>query len=303
MSSKLNQWISAARLRTIPLSISGILVGSFATINQKMFDLPIFLLAIFTTISYQVLSNFANDYGDGIKGTDNNRIGPKRAVQSGGISAKEMKKGIFLLSTISFILTFLLVFISFGKDINNLILFIALGLAAIISAIKYTVGENAYGYMGFGDLFVFLFFGLLSVLGSNFLFTSMFNSILIYPACSIGLLSVGVLNLNNMRDVENDEKSEKKTIVVKLGIFKSKLYHCFLIFMSIIFISILHFKLNSSSLMFLGLIVSLIVLLTIHLVLILNITNPEKFDSQLKPLVFSIFFYSIILSLHFIDII
>ena len=162
MSSKLNQWISAARLRTIPLSISGILVGSFATINQKMFDLPIFLLAIFTTISYQVLSNFANDYGDGIKGTDNNRIGPKRAVQSGEISAKEMKKGIFLLSTISFILTFLLVFISFGKDINNLILFIALGLAAIISAIKYTVGENAYGYMGFGDLFV------LSVRGSNY---------------------------------------------------------------------------------------------------------------------------------------
>ena len=158
MSSKLNQWISAARLRTIPLSISGILVGSFATINQKMFDLPIFLLAIFTTISYQVLSNFANDYGDGIKGTDNNRIGPKRAVQSGGISAKEMKKGIFLLSTISFILTFLLVFISFGEDINNLILFIALGLAAIISAIKYTVGENAYGYMGFGDLFVFFCF-------------------------------------------------------------------------------------------------------------------------------------------------
>ena len=175
MLFQIREWILAARLRTIPLSISGIFIGSSAAYYKGMFDYTIFFLAIFTTISYQVLSNFANDYGDGVKGTDDNRIGPKRAVQSGKIGIKKMKKGIVLTASIALCLTFVLVINSFKQDLFNLLLFVLLGILAVVSAIKYTVGKNPYGYMGFGDFFVFIFFGLVSVLGSNFLYTSSFN--------------------------------------------------------------------------------------------------------------------------------
>ena len=302
MPLKLNKWILAARLRTIPLSISGILIGSFATFSENKFDVYIFLLAIFTAISYQVLSNFSNDFGDGIKGTDDNRIGPKRVVQSGRISVSEMKKGIFILVLISISLTFSLVLLSFWGDAINLAFFVLLGLLAITAAIKYTVGENAYGYSGFGDLFVFLFFGLISVLGSNYLFTSSLNYILIYPSCIIGLLSVGVLNLNNMRDIENDRKFKKNTIAVKLGVFKSKLYHYFVIFSAIILMTIFHVKLESDSNLLLSLILCNILWLIFHVFQVSKVKTLKKFDEFLKPLGLSVFLYAIILSLHFYEI-
>ena len=302
MPLKLNKWILAARLRTIPLSISGILIGSFAAFSENKFDFSIFLIAIFTAISYQILSNFSNDFGDGIKGTDDNRIGPKRVIQSGGLSVSEMKKGIFILIVISIFLTLSLVLLSFWGDTINLVFFILLGLLAITAAIKYTVGKNAYGYSGFGDLFVFLFFGLISVLGSNYLFTSSLNYILIYPSCIIGLLSVGVLNLNNMRDIENDRKSKKNTIAVKLGVFKSKLYHCFLICGAIIFMIIFHVKLDSGSNLLLSLIVCNILWLIFHIFQILKVKTPISFDEFLKPLGLCTFLYAIVLSLYFYEI-
>lgn len=302
MPLKLNEWILAARLRTIPLSISGILVGSFAAFSDNKFDVSIFLTAIFTAISYQILSNFSNDFGDGIKGTDDNRIGPKRVVQSGGINVSEMKKGIFTLVVISISLTLSLVLLSFWGDTINLAFFVLLGLLAITAAIKYTVGENAYGYSGFGDLFVFLFFGLISVLGSNYLFTSSLNYILIYPSCIIGLLSVGVLNLNNMRDIENDRKSKKNTIAVKLGVFKSKLYHCFLICSAIVLMTIFHIKLEADSNLLLSIIVCNILWLIFHVFQVSKIKTPKTFDEFLKPLGLSTFLYSIILSLYFYEI-
>ena len=302
MPLKLNEWILAARLRTIPLSISGILIGSFAAFSENKFNISIFLIAIFTAISYQILSNFSNDFGDGIKGTDDNRIGPERVVQSGRISQREMKQGIFILIIISFCLTLSLVLLSFWGDAINLMFFILLGLLAITAAIKYTVGENAYGYSGFGDLFVFLFFGLISVLGSNYLFTSTLNYILIYPSCIIGLLSVGVLNLNNMRDIENDRKSKKNTIAVKLGVFKSKLYHFFLICSAIVLITIFHVKLESNSNLLFFLIVCNILWLIFHVFQVSKIKTPKKFDEFLKPLGLSAFLYSIILSLYFYEI-
>tara|TARA_B100000767_G_scaffold24357_1_gene21478 strand:- start:9 stop:920 length:912 start_codon:yes stop_codon:yes gene_type:complete len=302
MPLKLNEWILAARLRTIPLSISGVLVGSFAAFLENKFDVSIFLTAIFTAISYQILSNFSNDFGDGIKGTDDNRIGPKRVIQSGGLSVSEMKKGIFILIVISIFLTLSLVLLSFWGDTINLVFFILLGLLAITAAIKYTVGKNAYGYSGFGDLFVFLFFGLISVLGSNYLFTSSLNYILIYPSCIIGLLSVGVLNLNNMRDIENDRKSKKNTIAVKLGVFKSKLYHCFLICGAIIFMIIFHVKLDSGSNLLLSLIVCNILWLIFHIFQILKVKTPISFDEFLKPLGLCTFLYAIVLSLYFYEI-
>jgi len=302
MPLKLNEWILAARLRTIPLSISGILIGSFAAFSENKFDVSIFLIAIFTAISYQILSNFSNDLGDGIKGTDDNRIGPKRAIHSGGISVGEIKKGIFILVLISVSLTLSLVLLSFWGDTINLALFVLLGFLAITAAIKYTVGENAYGYSGFGDLFVFLFFGLISVLGSNYLFTASLNYILIYPSCIIGLLSVGVLNLNNMRDIENDRKYKKNTIAVKLGVFKSKLYHYFLICGAIALMTIFHVKLESDSNLLLSLIICNILWLIFHVFQVSKVKAPKIFDEFLKPLGLSTFLYAVILSLYFYEI-
>ena len=303
MLFQIREWILAARLRTIPLSISGIFIGSSAAYYKGTFDYTIFFLAILTTISYQVLSNFANDYGDGVKGTDDNRIGPKRAVQSGKIGIKKMKKGIVFTASIALCLTFVLVIISFKQDLLNLLLFILLGILAVVSAIKYTVGKNPYGYMGFGDFFVFIFFGLVSVLGSNFLYTSSFSVFLFYPACTIGLLSVGVLNLNNMRDLDNDLKSKKNTIAVKLGVAKSKIYHFLLILSSVIVILAFQLSLNSNSIFFNCLIGSNVLWLLIHLIKIYDIHESEKFDVFLKPLALSTFFYSVSISLYFLKII
>ena len=283
--------------------MSGIFIGSFASYSTLDFNLLIFILALATTISYQILSNFANDYGDGVKGTDKNRIGPERALQSGIIGPQEMKKGIIITSVISLFLTILLVHLSFGKDFFSFVIFIGLGILAIIAAIKYTVGKSAYGYSGYGDLFVFIFFGLVSVLGSNFLFTSSLNFLLLYPACTVGLLGAGVLNLNNMRDLENDQLMGKKTLAVYLGTHFSRLYHYLLIAISIILMSVFLFKLNSNSSLLIGLFASIILWLIVHLIQISNIVDAKKFDKFLKPLVFATVFYSMVLSLHYLEII
>ena len=217
-------WIRAARLRTIPLSISGILVGSAAALLKNEFNVSVFTLAILTTVCYQLLSNFANDYGDGIKGTDNDeRLGPKRILQSELISRAQLRQAIFIISGVAVLLTILLVYNAFGLS-RTAISFLGLGFFAIVAAIRYTVGSNAYGYKGFGDLFVFLFFGCVSVLGSHYLYTFELDLSLIFPAISIGLLSVGVLNINNMRDRLNDKQFGKTTIAVRLGAKKAALY-------------------------------------------------------------------------------
>jgi 1,4-dihydroxy-2-naphthoate octaprenyltransferase len=283
--------------------MSGVFIGSFASCSTLDFNLFIFILTLATTISYQLLSNFANDYGDGVKGTDKNRIGPERALQSGIIGPQEMKKGIIISSVISLFLTILLVYLCFSKDFFSFVIFIGLGVLAIIAAIKYTVGENAYGYSGYGDVFVFVFFGLVSVLGSNYLFTSSLNFSLLSPACTVGLLAVGVLNLNNMRDLENDQLMGKKTLAVSLGTHFSRLYHYLLIALSIVLMSVFLFKLNSNSSLLMGLFAFIILWLIVHLIQISNIVDPKKFDKLLKPLVFATVFYSLVLSLHYLEII
>ena len=296
-------WLSAARLRTLPLSISGIFIGSFAAFTSNNFNFYIFLLAIATTISYQVLSNFANDYGDGVKGTDLNRVGPKRLVQSGLITPKEMKKGIIITSIVSLSLTVLLVSISFEGSPLHIVLFLILGILSIFAAIKYTVGSNPYGYLGLGDLFVFIFFGLTSVLGSNFLYTTKFNSSLLYPALTIGLLSVGVLNLNNMRDIQNDKLVGKKTMSVRMGLKNSKFYHFFLISISIISMISFLIKVENYSIIFILLIFVNIIWLTNHIYKVFKVNDPENFDQFLKPLVFATVFYSISLCFSFVYLI
>ena len=293
-------WIKAARLRTLPLSVSGILVGSFAAYADGLFNMSIFLLSLSTTISYQILSNFANDFGDGIKGADKNRIGPTRLIQSGQISKTQMILGIKISVFISFILTVILIFTSFKGSLFNIAVFLFLGILAIISAIKYTIGKNAYGYIGLGDVFVFIFFGLVSVMGSNFLYSSEIKLELIFPSLTLGFLSAAVLNLNNMRDLRNDKQSKKNTIAVKLGAQNSKIYHYILIVFSIINVLLFYFNTEQNSLFNIIMVFSVIIILLYHIFQVSILSREIDFDKLLKPLVLTTFFYSLIISSNYI---
>jgi 1,4-dihydroxy-2-naphthoate octaprenyltransferase len=149
----IKHWIQAARLRTLPLSVSGIIVGSAYAYHQGYSDWRIVVLGLLTTLGLQVLSNYANDYGDGVKGTDANRIGEKRLVAAGVITAEQMKKAVIITAILTFIIALLLIYVAFGKENFALsLIFILLGIGSIGAAIKYTVGKSAYGYSGFGDL-------------------------------------------------------------------------------------------------------------------------------------------------------
>ncbi len=293
----MKHWIQAARLRTLPLSLSGIILGSFLAANQDKFDWTIFTLAILTTIGFQVLSNFANDYGDGVKGTDNeNRVGPERALQSGAITPKQMLKAIYITVAITLLVALVLIYVSFGvENFAYSVLFFVLGIASIVAAMKYTMGKSAYGYSGLGDVFVFLFFGLLSVVGCEFLYTQQLQVISFLPACSVGLLSAGVLNLNNMRDRASDILSKKNTLVVKIGASKAKIYHYTLLIAAFL-LAILFVLLNSTSpLQYLFTIAFLPI--TKHFVTVVKNKNPQELDPELKKLALSTFLFSILFGL------
>ena len=288
----MKHWIQAARLRTLPLSLSGIIVGSAYAYHQGFSNWKIVVLALFTTLGLQVLSNFANDYGDGIKGTDDNRIGEKRLVAAGIITAQQMKKAVIVTAIITFIIALALIYVAFGKENFVLsLIFILLGVGSIGAAIKYTVGSNAYGYSGFGDVFVFIFFGLVSVLGSNFLFTHFVDWKLLLPACSIGLLSVAVLNLNNMRDIENDRIAGKNTLVVKMGLEKAKIYHELLIVLS--FVSFLFFSILNKEIRIMTFILPFVILF-IHLRNVKGYREYKDFDPELKKVALTTFALSIL---------
>lgn len=227
----LKSWLIAARLRTLPLSVSGILMGSALALNDDLFQWDIFVLALVATLGFQVLSNFANDYGDGVKGTDNeDRVGPARAMQSGLMTPKDLIRGMIVVTIATLAAVIVLIYVSFGIDqIGLSLVFLGLGIAAMIAAVKYTVGNSAYGYKGLGDVFVFLFFGIVGVLGCYFLYTQQLYVIHVLPAITIGLLATVVLHLNNMRDREADQKVGKRTLAVILGKNSAVLYHGFLL--------------------------------------------------------------------------
>jgi 1,4-dihydroxy-2-naphthoate polyprenyltransferase len=290
--SKLKAWLNAARLRTLPLSFSGIIVGSAMAFRVNAFDTTIFILALLTTLGFQVLSNFANDYGDGVKGTDNDsRIGPKRALQSGFLTATELKKGMMLTAFLTLIVAVILIYTAFGtENTGYFILFFLLGVASIAAAIKYTVGKSAYGYKAMGDLFVFLFFGLLSVVGSFFLHHQTLSVGVFLPAIAIGFLSVAVLNLNNMRDRTTDAQVNKITVPVLLGEKASKNYHAFLLLMAY-GASFLYFYFFAEHWWQYLPLLAFIPLLKHHAVVITN-KNPAALDPELKKVALSTFFFS-----------
>jgi len=293
----MKHWIEAARLRTLPLSLSGIILGSFLAASKGFFHWGICALALLTTIGFQVLSNFANDYGDGVKGTDNeNRVGPKRALQSGAITPKQMLRGIYITIFITLVSAIALIYVSFGNDnfIFSLVFFL-LGLASIGAAIKYTMGKNAYGYSGFGDVFVFLFFGLLGVVGCEFLYVQKVEILSFLPAISVGLFSVAVLNLNNLRDRASDILANKNTLVVKLGSKNAKIYHYFLIFGGMLSTIIYVIVVSSTYREYLFLIAFIPFLK--HLRVVVKNREAVLLDPELKKVALSTFLFSVLLGI------
>ncbi len=232
INEKTKAWIEAARLRTLPLSISGILAGSAVAWHHNLMSISVFVLLLLTTIALQVLSNMANDLGDYQHGADTEeRVGPQRGLQGGVLSEKEMRIGVIVCAIVSFLVGVAMLAAAFIPK-NEWIFFgcfVAFGILTIIAALKYTMGKNPYGYSGKGDLMVFIFFGLATVAGSYIIHSASLNLLpALLPAISIGLFSMGVLNVNNLRDNESDKKTGKNTQIVKHGVSYGQRYHLFL---------------------------------------------------------------------------
>jgi 1,4-dihydroxy-2-naphthoate polyprenyltransferase len=280
----MTHWIKASRLRTLPLSLSGIFMGSIFSFSTSSFDVGLFFLTLFTAALLQILSNFANDYGDGIRGTDKNKKGEQRTIASGRISPKKMKSAIVFLVFLTLISGICLLWLAFGKEnIVYLIGFLCIGGGAVLSAIYYTMGKNPYGYKGWGDFFVFIFFGWVAVLGSYVLQTNAIDFLLFLPASAIGLLSTSVLNLNNLRDYETDLVANKRTMVSILSIPKAKIYHLFLVispFMFMIFYCIFSHQTKPSNFLFLFLFIPAF----FHLKKVWTIVDLALLDSELSKI-------------------
>ena len=250
MKDNLYNWLQAARLRTLPLSISGILLGSFIARWRLIeiggnWDWKIFALAMLVTLLYQVLSNFANDYGDGVRGTDRfrDKNAEKRAIASGIISVKQMKMAVISTAILAMVMTMGLLYTAFFPHyILEFYVFIGLGILCILAAVGYTMGKKPYGYLGLGDIMVFIFFGWISVGGSYFLFTKVWSWDILLPASAIGMLSVAVLNLNNMRDLESDKLAGKNTLALRLGFKRAMIYQIVLMQLPLILVLIFLLK-------------------------------------------------------------
>jgi 1,4-dihydroxy-2-naphthoate octaprenyltransferase len=268
--------------------------------SQGIFNWKIVIFALSTTLGLQILSNFANDYGDGMKGTDNeDRVGPKRAIQSGAITPGAMRYAIFITGFLTFVSAMLLIYFSFkGKYLIYSLIFFVLGILAIASAIRYTVGKNPYGYRGLGDVFVFAFFGMVSTMGIYFMYSKQLDGLLVLPATAIGFLSVGVLNLNNMRDEESDRKANKNTLVVKMGGAWAKKYHFFLVISAMVLVVVFAVlnRFNFDQYIF----VVAYFPMASHLLTVYRNKHPKFLDPELKKLAISTFLLSVLLCLALI---
>ena len=234
--NKIKPWIVALRLRSLALSVSSVITGSFLAYQQGGLNINVLIGTLLVTVFLQTLSNLANEYGDTIHGVDNdNRLGPKRGVQAGHISLQQMKTAIILVVVLSLVAgVWLVIEGTKGLSAQALWILLAIGILAILAALKYTIGKKPYGYLGLGDFFVFIFFGLVAVLGTYFLHTHQLPVIEFLPAASMGLFAVGVLNMNNLRDYQNDLEHGKRSMMVMLGVEKGKKYHAVVIFSGLI---------------------------------------------------------------------
>ena len=242
LNNRISPWISAFRPHTLFLAAAGVILGSGLALHVGRFDLTTAILTLNTALLLQLLSNLANDLGDYVQGADKTggRIGPIRSVQSGKISPYQMKIGIgitTLITMFSGLVLLLRLFHTIGLIV--VVVFLIVGALSLFSALFYTLGERPYGYKGWGDFFAFLFFGPIAVMGTYYLQTLIVDFRSVLPSIGMGLLSAMILNVNNMRDIDNDAYSNKRTIPVRLGLKRAKVYHstlmltmyaCFLIY-------------------------------------------------------------------------
>lgn len=297
MSSKVKVWISTFRLHTLPLALSTICLGTFLALRIDAFNTAVFVLAIITTLLLQILSNLANDYGDAKSGVDNKeRKGPIRSLQKGAITIDELRKAIIWFVFLSLVTGIALIFVAFkdSEAIQGLVFFL-IGLLAVGAAIKYTVGKNPYGYSGLGDVVVFIFFGLVGVLGTFYLYTGSIGLYEILPATTIGLFSTAVLNLNNMRDRENDARHGKNTLAARMNPAQAKSYHTFLIILAWI-CAIMYSLLLAPKLINLSYLI-LLPLFFLHLRRVWYSNDLGELNPELKNLALSTFSFSVIYGL------
>ncbi|MBS1782918.1 MAG: 1,4-dihydroxy-2-naphthoate polyprenyltransferase [Bacteroidetes bacterium] len=292
--ASISAWLVAFRLRTLPLALSTIFLGSFLAAAHQSFHWLVFVYAILTTLFLQILSNLANDYGDTVSGVDNvERIGPKRSLQAGFISLNQMRNAIILFILFSLVSGILLIIESMSAmQLGYGFACFLVGIAAIIAALKYTMGKNPYGYAGLGDISVFIFFGLVGVMGTYFLHTHRLSLLEFLPAISIGCFSTGVLNLNNLRDNENDARFGKKTLVVQWGIAAGKKYHAFLLTLGIFTALAYSFSINASVWKWVYLISFIGIIRSIKVVF--QNTTPASLDPELKRLALTTLLFSIL---------
>jgi 1,4-dihydroxy-2-naphthoate octaprenyltransferase len=277
-------WLEALRLRTLPLALASTGMGNFLAAGYGIFQWKTCVFTLLTAVLLQILSNLANDYGDYKSGADNaNRIGPQRGLQSGAITITKMRNTIIFVALLTLISGCILLYLSIGISIGFLVFFI-LGLLCIVAAIKYTIGKNPYGYSGLGDVAVFVFFGIIGVGGTFYLHAHYFRPDILLPACTLGFLSAGVLNVNNMRDINNDAASGKNTIVVRMGLSKAKIYHVVLIVLGIGSLKLFTLLNETSLWQWLFLIATPLFL--IHLFNVIR-SNSEGMDKYLKQLAIS----------------
>lgn len=291
--AKFSIWLTSFRLRTLPLALSATILGSFLAFANNAFKWSVFIFGLLTTLFLQILSNLANDYGDAVKGTDNeHRIGPLRVTQSGLVTKKQMKRMIILFVSLSFISGSLLIYAGLGATGSmRYFIFFLLGITAIFAAIKYTVGKRPYGYAGLGDVMVFIFFGIVGVAGTYFLHTLSFAWSILMPASAIGLFSMGVLNLNNMRDRENDRDNGKMTLVVRMGANWAKVYHITLLVAAFL-LSLVYTVLNfHSAYQFLFMLALPLLLADIRKVWINTV--PVELNAELKRLAVATLIFAI----------
>jgi len=291
--SGIKVWIQAARLRTLPLAFASIILGSLLAKSQGFFDWWIFLLCILCTLVYQILSNYANDYGDGLKGTDANRVGEVRATAAGLISVKAMRNAVRLFTVLAIILgSTLSIYACQDYGWEYQLGFSLLGLLATWAAINYTVGDNAYGYAGLGDLFVLVFFGFVGVGGSYFLQTGQWSFDVLLPATSLGLMAIAVLNLNNMRDREGDARSGKNTLALRLGEKGAKAYHAILLIVAFD-AAFLYNRINPSS-MWQNMYFVVLPFLVINLLKVLKAQGPKDYEPLLKQMALTTLLFALL---------
>jgi len=297
----IKNWLEAFRLRTLPLALSCIGMGSFLAAFYGNFSLPVCILSLTTTLFLQILSNLANDYGDSIHGADSmDREGPQRSVQKGSITSSAMKNSIIVFVILSFISGILLLHYSVGIGSTTFYIFLALGLAAIAAAIAYTNGKRPYGYSGLGDISVFIFFGLLGVCGTYFLHAESFNVYTLLPATSCGLFATGVLNVNNIRDIKSDKLAGKNSIPVRIGESKAKVYHIIIILTGLV--SSIVFLLLTSNIRSIFYLAPAFFFFGKHIDNIMKAEKSAEFDPQLKFLALSTLLFVLLFGLSILDL-